>query len=72
MAKVFTTESLYIDGSAIVAAAAPASLVRGLDPDLDIVEVSMRRGIAMTLYGGTSEVLRSLIAEKSLGMPKSR
>ena len=72
MAKVFTTECLYIDGSAIVEAAAPFSLVRGLDRDLDIVEVSMRRGIAMTIYGGTSEVHRSLIAEKSLGMPKSR
>ena len=72
MAKVFTTEAIYVDGSAIVAAAAPASTVRGLDPDLDIVEVTMRRGIAMTLYGGTSEVHRSLIAEKSLGMPKSR
>jgi alkylation response protein AidB-like acyl-CoA dehydrogenase len=72
MAKVFTTESLYMDGSAIVEAAAPDSLIRGLDKDMDIVEVSMRRGIAMTVYGGTSEVHRSLIAEKSLGMPKSR
>jgi len=72
MAKVFTTEMLYVDGSAIIEAAAPYSLVRGLDRDLDIVEVSMRRGIAMTIYGGTSEVHRSLIAEKSLGMPKSR
>jgi len=72
MAKVFTTEAIYRDGSDIVAAAAPRSLVRGLDPDLDIVEVTMRRGLAMTLYGGTSEVHRSLIAEKSLGMPKSR
>lgn len=72
MAKVFTTESLYVDGSAIVEAAAPASLVRGLDRDLDVVEVSMRRGIGMTVYGGTSEIHRSLIAEKSLGMPKSR
>ncbi len=72
MAKVFTTECLYSDGSAIVEAAAPLSLVRGLDRGLDIVEVTMRRGIAMTIYGGTSEVHRSLIAEKSLGMPKSR
>jgi len=72
MAKVFTTECLYLDGSAIVEAAAPLSLVRGLDRNLDIVEVTMRRGIAMTIYGGTSEVHRSLIAEKSLGMPKSR
>ncbi|MBA3055278.1 MAG: acyl-CoA dehydrogenase [Sphingomonadales bacterium] len=72
MAKLFTTESMYIDGSAIVEAAAPDSLVRGLDKDFDIVEVTMRRGMGMTVYGGTSEVHRSLIAEKSLGMPKSR
>ena len=39
---------------------------------MDYVEVTMRRAIAMTVYGGTSEVHRSLIAEKSLGMPKSR
>jgi alkylation response protein AidB-like acyl-CoA dehydrogenase len=72
MAKVFTTETMAKDAAAIVAAAAPDSLVRGLDADLDIVEVTMRRGMAMTVYGGTSEVHRSLIAEKSLGMPKSR
>lgn len=72
MAKMFTTETMYKDGSEIVAAAAPASLVRGLDADLDYVETTMRRAIAMTVYGGTSEVHRSLIAEKSLGMPKSR
>lgn len=72
MAKLFTTEAIYTDGSAIVEVAAPDSLVRGLDPDLDYVEVSMRRGLAMTVYGGSSEIQRSLIAEKSLGMPKSR
>jgi alkylation response protein AidB-like acyl-CoA dehydrogenase len=72
MAKMFTTETMYSDASAIVEAAAPDSLVRGLDRDLDIVETTMRRAIAMTIYGGTSEVHRSLIAEKSLGMPKSR
>lgn len=72
MAKVFTTETMYTDGSAIVQAAGPAALVRGVDADLDYVETTMRRAIAMTVYGGTSEVHRSLIAEKSLGMPKSR
>jgi len=72
MAKMFTTETMYRDASAIVAAGGAASLVRGLDKDMDYVEVTMRRAIAMTVYGGTSEVHRSLIAEKSLGMPKSR
>ncbi|RYY29106.1 MAG: acyl-CoA dehydrogenase [Sphingomonadales bacterium] len=72
MAKMFTTDSMYEDGTALVAVAAPQSLVRGQDHDLDMVEITMRRAIAMTIYGGTSEVHRSLIAEKSLGMPKSR
>jgi 3-oxochol-4-en-24-oyl-CoA dehydrogenase len=72
MAKLFTTEALLADASAIVELAAPASLVRGVDEDLDVVESMMRRAIAMTIYGGTSEIHRSLIAENSLGMPKSR
>ncbi len=72
MAKMFTTETMYQDASAIVEAAAPASLIRGVDADLDYVETTMRRAIAMTVYGGTSEVHRSVIAERSLGMPRSR
>jgi alkylation response protein AidB-like acyl-CoA dehydrogenase len=72
MAKLFTTESLLADATAIVDLAAPAAVIRGIDEDLDVVESMMRRAIAMTLYGGTSEVHRSLIAENALGMPKSR
>jgi alkylation response protein AidB-like acyl-CoA dehydrogenase len=72
MAKLFTTESLLADATAIVDLAAPAAAIRGIDEDIDVVESTMRRAIAMTLYGGTSEVHRSLIAENALGMPKSR
>jgi alkylation response protein AidB-like acyl-CoA dehydrogenase len=72
MAKLFTTEVLYRDASALTALAAPRSLLRGIDHDLDQVELSMRRAIGMQIYGGTSEIHRSLIAEHALGMPKSR
>jgi 3-oxochol-4-en-24-oyl-CoA dehydrogenase len=72
MAKLFTTEWLERDAAAIVELAAPHSLVKGSDPDLDRMELYMRRGLASTIHGGTSEVHRSLIAEKLLGMPKSR
>jgi len=72
MAKLFTTESLLADATAILELAAPESSVRGADADLDVVESMMRRSIAMTIYGGTSEIHRSLIAENALGMPKSR
>jgi 3-oxochol-4-en-24-oyl-CoA dehydrogenase len=72
MAKLFTTEWLDRDAASIVEVAAPFSLIKGTDPDLDKMELYMRRGLASTIHGGTSEVHRSLIAEKLLGMPKSR
>lgn len=72
MAKLFTTEWLERDAASIVEVAAPLSLIKGNDPDLDKMELYMRRGLGSTIHGGTSEVHRSLIAEKLLGMPKSR
>jgi 3-oxochol-4-en-24-oyl-CoA dehydrogenase len=72
MAKLFTTEWLERDASSIVEVAAPLSLIKGTDPDLDKMELYMRRGLASSIHGGTSEVHRSLIAEKLLRMPKSR
>jgi alkylation response protein AidB-like acyl-CoA dehydrogenase len=72
MSKLFTTEVLYRDASDLLALAAPLSAIRGLDHDLDRVELAMRRAIGMQIYGGTSEIHRSLIAEHALGMPKSR
>jgi alkylation response protein AidB-like acyl-CoA dehydrogenase len=36
------------------------------------VELGYRQSIGMTIYGGTSEIHRSLIAEQALGMPRSR
>jgi 3-oxochol-4-en-24-oyl-CoA dehydrogenase len=72
MAKLFTTEWLDRDAASIVEVAAPLSLIKGIDPDLDRMELYMRRGLASTIHGGTSEVHRSLIAEKFLKMPKSR
>jgi 3-oxochol-4-en-24-oyl-CoA dehydrogenase len=72
MAKLFTTESLLADATAIVGLAGSAAVIRGIDADLDVVESMMRRAIAMTIYGGTSEVHRSIIAENALSMPKSR
>jgi len=72
MSKLFTTEALYRDARAVLEHAAPLSAIRGIDQDLDKIELAMRRAIGMQIYGGTSEIHRSLIAEYALGMPKSR
>ena len=71
MAKLFSTESLRTAAADLVALAAPESLLWRND-DLGYVEVAMRRALGMTIYGGSSEIQRSLIAEQLLKMPKSR
>lgn len=71
MAKLFSTEGLRSAASDLVAMAAPQSLLARSD-DMSFVETAMRRAIAMTIYGGSSEIQRSIVAEQILGMPKSR
>ena len=39
---------------------------------LEQIESAMRRAVGMTIYGGTSEIHRSVIAEHFLKMPKTR
>lgn len=40
--------------------------------DLGVIELALRRAYGSTIYGGTSEVHRSLTAEQALGLAKSR
>lgn len=69
--KVFTT-GVFIDDSAdLLNLSAPGSLVRG-KTGLGQVEMGYRHSTATSIYGGTSEVLRSMVAERRLGLPRSR
>jgi alkylation response protein AidB-like acyl-CoA dehydrogenase len=69
--KVFSTEA-YINVSAdLIDLAAPDSLTRGRE-GINWVELGYRHASATTIYAGTSEVLRSMVAERRLGMPRSR
>jgi len=71
MAKVFATEIYNRDAMDLMDLAAPDSLGAG-QHGLGAVEIGYRQSIGTTIYGGTSEVQRSLIAEHALGLPKSR
>ena len=71
MSKLFSTEHYQTDAADLMDLAAPWSLFSGRD-GLGHVEIGYRQSIGMTIYGGTSEVHRSLIAEQGLGMPRSR
>jgi 3-oxochol-4-en-24-oyl-CoA dehydrogenase len=69
--KVFTTEAFIADSADLLDLSSPASLVRGKD-GLGVVEIGYRHSTATSVYGGTSEVLRSMVAERRLGLPRSR
>ena len=51
--------------------AAPDTLLPG-KTGLGIIELAQRRAQVATIYGGTTEIHRSMIAEIALGLPRSR
>lgn len=69
--KVFSTEAFITDSADLLDLAAPRSLLRGKE-GLGLVEKGYRHSTATTIYGGSSEVMRSMVAERRLGMPRSR
>lgn len=71
MVKLFGSESWSGCSQKLLRLAAPDTLLRGY-AGAGLVEWSARRNIAATIYAGTSEVQRSLIAEAGLGLPRTR
>jgi alkylation response protein AidB-like acyl-CoA dehydrogenase len=74
-AALFGPES-YVGWSAeIIDMIGPQAMVDWRDPEAiagGTFEWHYRCAVASTIYGGSSEVLRSLIAEHRLGLPRSR
>ena len=71
MAKMFSSEKFLQDGSDLLDLTAPYSLAKR-DGPAAFVNLSYRHAHGTTIYGGTSEVHRSMIAERALGLPRSR
>jgi alkylation response protein AidB-like acyl-CoA dehydrogenase len=71
MSKLFSTEVFLRDSTDLLDLTAPDSLFKGQE-GLGLIERSHRHAAATTIYGGTSEIQRSLIAEKALGLPRTR
>lgn len=71
MCKLFGTESWSACCAELVERFAPLSLTGG-SAGLTAIEAAARRGLQATIYGGTSEVQRSIIAETCLSLPRSR
>ncbi len=71
MLKAFVCEAWKKDSAALMDMAAPASLFTD-DEELSRVERGWRSSLASAIYGGTTQVHRSVVAEIALGMPRSR
>jgi hypothetical protein len=59
------------DAADLIELAAPDSLLQGHGGAGEL-EAGHRHSMGSTIYGGTSEVHRSIVAEQDLGMPRSR
>jgi alkylation response protein AidB-like acyl-CoA dehydrogenase len=71
VSKLFTTEAYLADSIELTDLAAPWSLLEDRH-GAGHIELGYRQSIGTTIYGGTSEIMRSIIAEHGLGLPKSR
>ena len=68
--KMFSSETFQSDAADLLNLAGPEGLAR--DGPAGFLNLSYRHAHGTTIYGGTSEVHRSMIAERALGMPRTR
>ncbi len=71
MIKMFSSEKFQSDSRDLLHLTAPHSL-SNRDGAAGELNLAYRHAHGTTIYGGTSEVHRSMIAERALGLPRSR
>lgn len=71
MAKLFSSEKFLDDSADLLNLTAPYSLSKRSGA-AGFLNQCYRHAQGTTIYGGTSEVHRSMIAERGLGLPRSR
>ncbi len=71
MAKLFSSEKFQSDSRDLLDLTAPDSLSKREGPAGEL-NLAFRHAQGTTIYGGTSEVHRSQIAERNLGLPRTR
>lgn len=71
MSKLFSSEKFLSDARDLLDLTAPESLSQRQGPAA-FINLSYRHAQATTIYGGSSEIHRSQIAERELGLPRTR
>ena len=71
MTKVFSSEKFTTDSRDLLDLTAPHSLSKRKGP-AGAINQDYRHAHGTTIYGGSSEVHRSMVAERGLGLPRTR
>jgi alkylation response protein AidB-like acyl-CoA dehydrogenase len=71
MAKLFSSEKFLTDSADLLNLTAPYSLSKREGP-AGFLNQCYRHAHGTRIYGGTSQVHRSMIAERNLGLPRTR
>lgn len=71
MAKMFSSEKFLTDSRDLLDLTAPLSLSKRTGAAA-LINQCYRHAQGTTIYGGTSEVHRSMVAERGLGLPRTR
>jgi alkylation response protein AidB-like acyl-CoA dehydrogenase len=71
MGKLFSSEKFLSDSRDLLDLTAPHSLSKRAGP-AGFLNQCYRHAHGTTIYGGTSEIHRSMIAERALGLPRTR
>jgi alkylation response protein AidB-like acyl-CoA dehydrogenase len=71
MCKLFSSEKFRTDSADLLDLTAPASLSKRAGP-LGFLNQCYRHSQGTTIYAGTSEIHRSMIAERALSLPRTR
>ena len=75
MAKLFATEAFQRASADLLDVLGPAGVLRHGEPDAPAggwIEHAFRHAVVTTIYAGSSEIQRSIIAERGLGLPRAR
>jgi alkylation response protein AidB-like acyl-CoA dehydrogenase len=75
MAKLFATEAFQRASGELLDLLGPEGLLQHGEPEVPAegwVEHAFRHAVVTTIYAGSSEIQRSIIAERGLGLPRAR
>jgi alkylation response protein AidB-like acyl-CoA dehydrogenase len=75
MSKLFSSEALSARAQAVAEVVGPDALRSYFDPSAPshgVIEHLLRFSLGTTIYAGTSEVHRNMIAQRGLGLPRNR